>query len=216
MLVYLAHFLVFPLVASFEKTFKVFFEKKDRDKTVFLKSLPFFRHFTGPELLHTAHFCREVEYRAGQTIVRQGDDADHIYFLTSGLVQVVRSVNQADHREGTATICEVALTKLCTGEFFGENAVLDRDVYPFHPSTIVCETTVKALRLGRSTMDEAAWSRPAVVEAVRGSMYKYPDDNVLLQTHVDLKRNRRRKKKAMRDIQKGLLKRGRGDEDKVT
>ena len=200
---------------SFEKTFKVFFEKKDRDKTVFLKSIPFFKHFTEDEILREAHFCREVEYRAGQTIVSQGDDADCMYFITSGLVSVVRSLNHSTP-EGVATIASVSLTKLCTGAFFGENAVVDYDVYPFHPSSIICETTVKVLRLSRETMSEGPWGREEVVAAVRGAAYRYADDNVLLQTHVDLTRNQRRKKKAMKSIEKTLLKRGRKDQGVMT
>ncbi|GMH56985.1 hypothetical protein TrLO_g11314 [Triparma laevis f. longispina] len=200
---------------GFQKTFKKFFEDKDRDKRTFLRNLSFFKPFNEDELLKEAHFCREVEYRAGDTIVKQGDDADCIFFIMSGLVNAIRNLNDVND-DGETTLCSVMLTKLCTGEFFGENAILNNEIYPYYPSTIECETTVRLLKLEKSQMNLSLWESEKVLELLKDAAYKYPDDNVLLQTHVDIMRSRQRKRRVMKDLNTTMKRRGRKDESVVT
>ena len=57
-------------------------------------------------------------YRAGETIVRQGEVGEHMYVIQSGRVEVVRESEAG----------QVKLAELREGDFFGEMALFDRDV----------------------------------------------------------------------------------------
>ena len=57
-------------------------------------------------------------YRAGETIVRQGEAGEHMYIIQSGRVEVVRE----------SAAGQVRLAELREGDFFGEMALFDRDV----------------------------------------------------------------------------------------
>jgi CRP-like cAMP-binding protein len=57
-------------------------------------------------------------YRAGETIVRQGEVGEHMYVIQSGRVEVIRESEAG----------QVKLAELREGDFFGEMALFDRDV----------------------------------------------------------------------------------------
>ena len=80
---------------------------------------------------------REVRYDFGDLIVKQGDEADAFFVLTSGRARVVKRGDSGD---------ELVLGSLMPGSEFGESALLRRET---RTATVRCSTAVEALRLSR-------------------------------------------------------------------
>lgn len=77
-----------------------------------LKNVPLFSRFSGKELETITKTSRERDFHPGVAIVREGDQSNvGFYFILEGQVEVKRG--------------ERTLTKLGTGQFFGEMSVLD-------------------------------------------------------------------------------------------
>ena len=76
-----------------------------------LKEAPFFAGLSPGDLAGIVQTGVEVSFDAGEAIVREGDEGDGMYVLTSGVAEV--DVGGRFHR----------LTK---GDFFGEMALLSR------------------------------------------------------------------------------------------
>lgn len=57
-------------------------------------------------------------YRDGEAIIREGELGDRMFIIQSGRVRVSRNINGN----------EVALAELKAGDFFGEMAIIDREV----------------------------------------------------------------------------------------
>jgi CRP-like cAMP-binding protein/tetratricopeptide (TPR) repeat protein len=200
---------------GFNKTFKIFFERRDVEKMKFLKSFGIFnrRYWEDEELLKVGHYCREVEFAAGEAIANQDDACNAMYFIVTGLVTVIRAVtdgNDAGDKDEDLKLCDVVVTKLCSGEMFGENCVAEDGTGVFQ-STIVCETKVKAFRLDKAQMDLAKFKMEAVQKELKALSVTYPDDCVLLQMFLDQKRNAARMEKTMKSLQSTLKKRDRKD-----
>jgi flavin reductase (DIM6/NTAB) family NADH-FMN oxidoreductase RutF len=97
-----------------------------------------------PELLEPILASGEARtFRAGETIVRQGDPGDDLHVILEGRVRVERGGR--------------ALESLGEGEFFGEIAVLDGRP---RSADVVSETTVRTLRLSREVVREALAREP--------------------------------------------------------
>jgi len=78
-----------------------------------LKELPIFRSFDEEDIRGILPFSKMREYEEGETIIREGDNADkHIYFLLSGKVAIMRDGVEL-YRVGHS------------GEIFGEMAMLE-------------------------------------------------------------------------------------------
>lgn len=69
-------------------------------------------------------------YQDGEVVIQQGEEADCMYVIQSGHVEVVQ--NRGDK--------EVILAKLGTNDFFGEMSLFDKDVR---------STTIRVLREAR-------------------------------------------------------------------
>ncbi len=202
---------------GFNKTFKIFFEKRERDKMLFLKNLSCFggNQWSEDEILKLAHYCREQEFRAGNAIVTQDQSCEGLYFIQSGLVTVLRNINGIFDDEGKPSMCTVAVTKLCSGECFGETTVLDMNSGSAYPSTIICETLVKCLRIDKAQLKGKKWQDENVQAVLKEASVRYPDDNVLLQAHIDMRRSQTRKKKVMLEMHGTMKRRGRKDERRM-
>ena len=85
---------------------------------VTLESNKLFRDLTPAELEQLRRVTREIKYAADQTIFKEGDDGDGVYFVKDGLVQVSAVVGHADLK---------MLSRVGPGELFGEMAVLDNE-----------------------------------------------------------------------------------------
>jgi flavin reductase (DIM6/NTAB) family NADH-FMN oxidoreductase RutF len=91
----------------------------------------------------------ERPFRAGETIVRQGDPGDDLYVVLEGRVRVERGGR--------------AVESLGEGEFFGEVAVLDRRP---RSADVVAETDVRTLRLSREVVRDALQREPRAAWAM--------------------------------------------------
>ena len=108
------------------------------DVRVFLLQVPVLNQLP-VELLDTVVARLEhVRFKAGETVIRQGEIGDRLYLIRSGNIQIVRQV------EGKP---DLMLSTLSRGEYFGETALL-RDV----PRTATCRAndTVELYVLRRS------------------------------------------------------------------
>ncbi|MCF7876130.1 cyclic nucleotide-binding domain-containing protein [Candidatus Bipolaricaulota bacterium] len=83
------------------------------DKTVeLLQDVPLFANFSKKQLKSVIKTAKEKEFEDGDTIVREGDMSNvGFYLILEGQVEVKRGGK--------------SLTKLGSGQFFGEMAVLD-------------------------------------------------------------------------------------------
>jgi len=201
---------------GFNKTFKLFFEKRDGEKTRFLRNFSIFhrRYWSDDELYKIASYCRQVEYKAGDTIVAQEQPCDAVYFIVSGLVSVCRAVTEGGMEEGEVSLCDVAVTKLCSGELFGESCILPDSLGVFQ-SSIVCETKVKCYRLDKAQLDMSRFQSDVMLAELKKISVIYPDDCVLLQMFLDQKRSLALKEKTMKELNKTLKKRDRKEGKKL-
>lgn len=93
-------------------------------------------------------------YGFGEAMVREGDDADAFYVLTSGRARVVK--RGADGHE-------VTLAMLGPGDTFGESGLLVRST---RMATVRASGDVEVLRLDRSLFDGLLATAPELREAV--------------------------------------------------
>lgn len=78
----------------------------------YLKEVPLFSSFSNKQLKSVVKTAKEKEFEEGDTIVREGESTKvGFYLILDGQVEVKRG--------------DKVLTKLGSGQFFGEMAVLD-------------------------------------------------------------------------------------------
>ncbi|MEX2080918.1 MAG: cyclic nucleotide-binding domain-containing protein [Dehalococcoidia bacterium] len=97
-----------------------------------LANVPLFRDIPKKSLKRLAETARPREYKAGQTIITEGDEGVAFYLVTGGSAQATRGGAQL------ATFKE--------GDFFGEMALLDNHR---RSATIVAATDVKMIAISR-------------------------------------------------------------------
>ncbi len=113
--------------------------------TELLKDVPLFASFSDKHLQALVKTAKEMEFETGQTIVKEGDRSKVGFFLIlDGQVEV---------RKGTRV-----LSRLGSGQFFGEMAVLDAQP---RSADVVAVTPTKCLVL-------ASWDIKALITT-------YPD-----------------------------------------
>ena len=97
----------------------------------------FFRFLPEEHYESVCELFREERLDFGEVIVRQGDEADALYILTSGRARVLKEAGDGK---------EVSLTTLHPGDEFGEQALLGGGM---RTATVRCSTAVELLRLDR-------------------------------------------------------------------
>jgi CRP-like cAMP-binding protein/Zn-dependent protease len=94
-------------------------------RTTLLAGIPMLAELPLAQLEAIAARMRERHYRAGSTIVRQGETGDRFFLITRGTVEVVRAAGSADRVSPTGAASERVAT-LEAGDYFGELALLNR------------------------------------------------------------------------------------------
>jgi CRP-like cAMP-binding protein len=84
----------------------------DQEKTAALARLPLFQNVSDDSLARLAAVTGEVDYAAGQFIVRQGQPGSGLYVIVAGAARVVSGSHE--------------LARLGVGDFFGELTVIDQ------------------------------------------------------------------------------------------
>jgi len=82
-----------------------------------LKQAAIFKDLGDDELQHVAEICKELHFKFGQTIFKEGDPGNRLYIISEGEVRISRDVPGSG---------EEALTVLKKGACFGEMSVFDR------------------------------------------------------------------------------------------
>ena len=103
-----------------------------------------------PELLEPILASgKELTFKVGETIVRQGDPGDDLYVILEGRARVERGGR--------------AVESLGQGEFFGEVAVLDGRP---RSADVVADTAVRTLKLSREVVRDALEREPRAAWAM--------------------------------------------------
>lgn len=87
----------------------------------FLKNFPFFETLTSEELLVAVEHINFLEIEPGEILFREGDDADCVYFVIEGELDVIKeSVGVRSKPQ------HVLITSLSKGRSLGEMSVIDK------------------------------------------------------------------------------------------
>jgi signal transduction histidine kinase len=105
------------------------------DHFEFLRSIPFFKNISDDELRTIARFCREEEFSPGQVLFRENDEADCLYVVLEGEVEVWKAFGSSDAE---------AIAVNGRGNIVGEVALIDD--LP-RSATVVSRGTSRALRI---------------------------------------------------------------------
>ncbi len=97
-------------------------------------------------------------FRAGDTVVRQGEVGNELFFIARGEVRVVRSAAGPDGAAG-----EAFLARLGPGSLFGEMALVSSQP---RGASVICEDGCDLLQLTREQVEQAAAEMPNVAGAM--------------------------------------------------
>lgn len=118
------------------------------ERVAHLRHVPLFSATPDQVLAGVATALDEVEFVAGDVLMRTGDVEDWLFVIVQGTVEVARS----DRR-----------VELGPGAVVGELAVLDPRP---RSATVTALTAVSAFRLSKPAFDEAVRTRPEVALGV--------------------------------------------------
>jgi len=111
------------------------------EKASALAQVPLFAGISGESMARLADSAGELEFAAGQFIVRQGQVGTGLYVVLDGSVKVLRGSDE--------------LARLRRGDFFGELSVIDQQ--PRNASVQAAEPT--------SCLAVASWDLLALIES---------------------------------------------------
>lgn len=112
------------------------------------------------DLAQLAERMSPQHYRAGETIIRQGDEATCLYFLARGRV----AIQVPDPKDGA-----MRLTSIGAGVAFGEMALVDGGP---RSADAVAEEDCDVLQLDLPTLQTLSWERPGIVNALMTNITK--------------------------------------------
>lgn len=84
---------------------------------IFLKKVALFGDFELEELLNLVAITSEVEVKAGENIIAEGESGSSAYVIVSGMVEVYRKTGHGD----------VILATLEQAQYFGEMAIIENE-----------------------------------------------------------------------------------------
>ncbi|KAF6205063.1 hypothetical protein GE061_019230 [Apolygus lucorum] len=125
----------------------------------FLHKVPLLKNLTEYEMLNLADSFVRKTFSVGEAIVRQGDEADGMYFIEEGQVGVSRIDENGK---------EIGLQELEVGNYFGELALLEKQP---RAATAYAMTEVKLAFLCAEAFERLLGSCRQVLER-RASEYK--------------------------------------------
>lgn len=127
------------------------------EKVFFLKSVSLFQPLSGEEVAQIAAIVDEVEFAAGETFIRRGEEGDCLYILVEGQVVVALDGGRA--------------RTLSSREVIGELAVLGQ-----RPRSADCRavTDVVALRIDKDSFWQLLDERPGIaIEVMKVLVARY-------------------------------------------
>lgn len=135
------------------------------EKLELLKTVPLFAACDAREIERLGMLVEEVDLPAGRVLFAQGNSADELFVVVSGMVRVERDGSILAHRG--------------PGEFFGEIAMVAGGP---RTATATCETPCRLLVVGRhdfhSLMDEFPSLKLRVLETLAHRVRSLDTDGV--------------------------------------
>ncbi|MBX3231394.1 MAG: cyclic nucleotide-binding domain-containing protein [Labilithrix sp.] len=115
------------------------------EKVLFLKGIELFSAIPSADLVGVALVTEEVEHRAGEVLMREGEIANTLYLILEGTVIVTKG--------------ERVLAELGEREVVGEMALLDAAP---RSATVSAATDVSTLELHRDPFEQIMSDRPEI------------------------------------------------------
>jgi len=116
----------------------------------FLQTFPLMCTLSEDDRKRIVDVLEPVEFKDGEYIIRQGDDAEHFYLLVEGSVRVTQF-------SGPLRTVEVDIARVRRGEYFGELALLSGGK---RSANVIAVGNVKCLVLAKSSWDLLTECRP--------------------------------------------------------
>jgi CRP-like cAMP-binding protein len=125
----------------------------------FLVEFPIFREFEGADIDALAPGCEELSFAAGSYVVREGEPADAMYIVKSGVLEVCRNVG------GQLK----SINLLNAGEFFGEMSLIDGSP---RSADVLCKEAAVLIRLGTPSFQSLKKEHPATALKIADVLLK--------------------------------------------
>jgi CRP/FNR family cyclic AMP-dependent transcriptional regulator len=125
----------------------------------FLIEFPIFREIDGDDIDALAALCEETAFNAGTPVVKEGDPADGMYILKSGVLEVCRNVG------GVVK----SINLLSAGEFFGEMALIDGSP---RSADVICKEDAVLIRLSSDAFRKLKKENPATALKIADVLLK--------------------------------------------
>ena len=97
------------------------------DECLCMKDLEMFQDFNTEEKWQIVRLAEKKLYPKGSFIFHQGDIADNIYLIQSGMVQLIKVTDDGK---------EVVLDILQKGDIWGEHTIFEESVFGFYAKTL--------------------------------------------------------------------------------
>lgn len=107
------------------------------EKVLFLKSIDLFSQIPGEDLARVAQIAEEIEFEAGEQVMKEGEIGDSMYLIVDGDVHVFKG--------------ERKVVELGERECVGEMAILDSEP---RSATVRASSFVRTLRIEREDFYE--------------------------------------------------------------
>ena len=137
----------------------------------------------GCPLRKLAEVARDRHLDSNQVVVKQGEPADELFMIETGILHVMQKVAFKGKR------VEVRIATLTPGDFFGEHSLLNGP-NGTTPASVVCSTFVHLLVINKRQFDHRCL-RPPLRKAIADAAVRYPKDESLymrLQDHDKVRR----------------------------
>ena len=117
------------------------------------KAFPMLSH---PQMLKLTQNLEAMQYEPGQTIIREGSEAEALYILTRGEVEVAVKDNRGQDK---------VVTRLSPGEYFGDVELLEED-WAIATVRTALEAPVELLALKRDAITELLHEVKGLYESI--------------------------------------------------
>jgi CRP-like cAMP-binding protein len=115
---------------------------------------PIFQELTTPELGQVLELLEDVDFKAGETILREGQSTQYLWIVVRGRVEVDKSAKDGSPRQ---------LAVLEPGSVFGEMSFFRAAP---HSASIKALTDGKAMRLSRARYDQLLVQGPSAAHKI--------------------------------------------------
>ena len=116
-----------------------------------LSQVPLFASLPHPELEHLAATLRVVEFAPGTLLFREGDHGDHFYIISTGQVEVIKSLGTAGER---------LIGVRGPGEYFGEMSLFNRN--ELRTASVRAQGPARLLEMTRADFDALLHRQPTL------------------------------------------------------